>query len=74
MRHSMARERRWLFWFLLAWFVAGCANIPMVGSGDEGNIGEIGEKEQESPADIYVDLAIEYMKRQQYSPALRNTR
>lgn len=73
MNGSGMRGKRWPLWLFLVWLMAGCGSVPIVG-GSDGNIGEIGEKEMESPADIYVDLAVEYMKRQQFSPALRNAR
>lgn len=46
--------------------------VPEFGGGD--NIGEMGERHSESPGDVYVRLAVEYMKHQRYSPALQNAR
>lgn len=58
----------------LAVLLGGCgAGLPIIGD-DGDNIGNIGEKTLDSPADVYVELAVEYLRRQRYAQALQNAR
>ena len=50
--------------------LSGCQTMPESGSGDD-QTGTLGEVKEQSPADVYVELGIAYMRERQHAVALR---
>lgn len=53
--------------------MTGCQTMPTDDEGSTGRMGEVSNARQEA-ASIYIQLAAEYMRQGQYSPALLNAR
>ncbi len=77
-RQTLLMRQHWRGWGVvgsLLLLLGGCATLPEgIGGGEESRVGNLGERSQESPADLYVNLAVEYLRRQAFPQALQNAR
>jgi type IV pilus assembly protein PilF len=66
----------WWLWPVLALLLAGLSGCQQGGVRPSGgdSTGELGTLKGPSPADVYVNLAAEYLRDRQYSEALKNAK
>lgn len=70
-------HRSWWLWPAVALLVlhglTGCRQASVRPAGEDST-GQLGTLKAPSPADVYVNLAIEYLRERQYSEALKNAK
>lgn len=58
---------------VIALFAGGCAQTGVKPDGVD-TLGALGRLDRNSPADVYVQLAVEYMRERQFGEALKNAK